>query len=65
MGDMPWLGRYADAKSRLSHCSPRDKSGVKSCQTNLAQVQIFPVGSLGSWAPFLYSDQVVLTPLTR
>jgi hypothetical protein len=54
MGDMPWLRRYADAKSGLSHYSPRDKSGVKSCQTNLARVQIFPVGSLGSWAPFLY-----------
>ena len=65
MADMPWLGRYADAKSGLSHCSPRDKSGVKSCQTNLARVQIFIVGSLGSWAPFLYSDQVVLAPLTR
>jgi hypothetical protein len=65
MGDMPWLGRYADAKSGLSHCSPQDKSGVKSCQTNLARVQIFPAGSLGSWAPFLYSDQVVLVPSTR
>jgi hypothetical protein len=52
MGDMPWLGRYADAKSGLSHCSPRDKSDVKSCQMVLARVQIFPLGSLGSLAPF-------------
>jgi hypothetical protein len=62
---MPWLGRYADAKSGLSHCSPRDKRDVKSCQMVLAWVQIFPVGSLGSLAPFLYSDQVVLAPLAR
>jgi hypothetical protein len=54
-----------DAKSGLSHCSPRDKSDVKSCQMVLAWVQIFPVGSLGSLAPFWYSDQVVLVPLTR
>jgi hypothetical protein len=65
MGYMPKLGRYADAKSGLSHCSPRDKSGVKSCQTNLARVQIFPVGFLGSLAPFWYSDQVVLVPFTK
>ena len=65
MGDMPWLGRYADAKSGLSHCSPRDKSAVKSCQTNLARVQTFPVGSLGSLDPFWYSDQVILAPFTK
>jgi hypothetical protein len=65
MGDMPWLGRYADAKSGLSHCSPRDKSDVKSCQMVLARDQIFPVGSLGGLAPFWYSDQVVLAPFTK
>jgi hypothetical protein len=65
MGDMLWLGRYADAKSGLSHCSPRDKSDVKSRQMVLAQVQSFPVGSLGSLAPFWYSDQVVLAPFTK
>jgi hypothetical protein len=65
MGDMPWLGRYADAKSGLSHYSPRDKSDVKSCQMVLARVQIFLVGSLGSLAPFWYSDQVVLAPFTK
>jgi hypothetical protein len=54
-----------DAKSGLSHCSHRDKSGVESCQTNLARVQIFPVGFLGSLAPFWYSDQVVLAPFTK
>jgi hypothetical protein len=54
-----------DANSGLSHCSPQDKSGVKSCQTNLARVQTFPVGSLGSLAPFWYSDQVVLVPFTK
>jgi hypothetical protein len=62
---MPWLGRYADAKSGLSHCSPRDIRDVKSCPTVLARVQNFPVGSLGSLAPFCYLDQVVLAPLTR
>jgi hypothetical protein len=31
----------------------------------LAWVQFFPVGSLGSLAPFWYSDHVVLAPLTR
>jgi hypothetical protein len=62
---MPWLGRYANAKSGLSHCSPQDKSDVKSCQMVLAQVQIFPVGSLGSLAPFWYSDQVVLALFTK
>jgi hypothetical protein len=65
MGDMPWLGRYADAKSGLSHCSPRDKSDVKSCQIVLAWVQIFLVGSLGSLASFWYLDQVVLVPFTK
>jgi hypothetical protein len=65
MGDMPWLGRYADAKSGLSHCSPRDKNDVKSCQIVLAQVQIFHMGSLGVLAPFWYSDQVVLAPFTK
>jgi hypothetical protein len=65
MADMPWLGRYADAKSGLSHYSPRDKSDVKSCQMVLAQVQIFPVDSLGGLAPFWYSDQVVLVPFTK
>jgi hypothetical protein len=49
---MPWLGRYADAKSGLSQCSPRGKRDVKSCQTVLARVQNFPVVSLGSLAPF-------------
>jgi hypothetical protein len=44
---------------------PETKRDVKSCQTTLARVQIFPVGSLGSLAPFWYSDQVVLAPLTR
>jgi hypothetical protein len=62
---MPWLRRYVDTKSGLSHCSPRDKRDVKSCQTVLAWVQIFPVGSIGSLAPFCYLDQVVLAPLTR
>jgi hypothetical protein len=65
MRDMPWLGRYVDAKTGLSHCSPRDKSDVKSCQMALARVQIFQVGSLGSLAPFWYSDQVVLAPFTK
>jgi hypothetical protein len=65
MEDTPYIRRYVDAKSGLSHCSPRDKSDVKSCQMVLAWVQIFPVGSLGSLAPFWYSDQVVLVPLTR
>jgi hypothetical protein len=65
MADMPLVGRFADANPGLSHCSPRDKSDVKSCQTNLARVQIFPVGSLGSLAPFWYSDQVVLVPFTK
>jgi hypothetical protein len=31
----------------------------------LARVQIFPVVSLGSLAPFWYSDQVVLAPFTK
>jgi hypothetical protein len=62
---MPWLGRYANAKSGLSHCSPRDKRDVKSCQTVLDRVQIFPGCSLGSLAPFCYLDQVVLATLTR
>jgi hypothetical protein len=62
---MPWLGRYADTKLGLSHCSPQDKRDVKSCQTVLARVQTFPVGFLGSLAPLCYSDQVVLVPLTR
>jgi hypothetical protein len=62
---MPWLGRYADAKSGMSPCSPRDKMDVKSCQLVLARVQIFPVGSLGSLAPFCYLDPVVLVPLIR
>jgi hypothetical protein len=31
----------------------------------LARVQIFPVASLGSLAPFWYSDQVVLAPFTK
>jgi hypothetical protein len=62
---MPWLGRYADAKSGLSPYSPRDKRDVKSCQTVLARVQIFLVGSLSSLAPFCYLDPVVLVPLTR
>jgi hypothetical protein len=31
----------------------------------LAWVQIFPVVSLGSLAPFWYSDQVVLVPFTK
>jgi hypothetical protein len=44
---------------------PRDKSDVKSCQMVLARVQIFLVGSLGSLAPFWYSDQVVLAPFTK
>jgi hypothetical protein len=65
MGDMPWLGRYVDAKSGLSRCSPRDKSDVKSCLMVLAWVQIFPVGSLGGLAPFWYSGQVVLAPFTK
>jgi hypothetical protein len=54
-----------DAKSGLSHYPPRDKNDAKSCQTNLARFQTFPVGALGGLAPFRYSDQVVLAPFTK
>jgi hypothetical protein len=38
------------------HCSPRDKTDVKSCQMVLASVQIFPGCALGSLATFCYLD---------
>jgi hypothetical protein len=57
--------RFADAKSGLSPYLLRDKSDAKSSQTNLARVQIFPVGALGGLAPFWDSDQVVLAPFTK
>jgi hypothetical protein len=31
----------------------------------LARIQIFPVGSLGGFTSFWYSDQVVLAPFTQ
>jgi hypothetical protein len=65
MADMPWVGIFADAKFGLSHFPLHDKSDAKSSQTNLARVQIFPVGALGGLAPFWYSDQVVLVPCTK
>jgi hypothetical protein len=65
MTDMPLVGRFVDAKSSLSHCSLHDKNDPKSSQTNLARVQIFPVGALGGLAPFWYSNQVVLAPFTK
>jgi hypothetical protein len=47
------------------HCSTRDKTRVKTCQTALASVQTFPVCSLGNLAPFCYLDHVVLAPSIR
>jgi hypothetical protein len=54
-----------DAKTGLSHCPLCDKRDANSSQTNLARVQIFPVGALGGLAPFWYSDQGVLAPFTK
>jgi hypothetical protein len=65
MADMPYVGRFADAKTGLSPYPLRDKRDARSSQTNLAWFQIFPVGALGGLAPFWYSDQVVLAPFTK
>jgi hypothetical protein len=35
------------------HCSPQDKTDVKSCQMVLASVQIFPGCALGSFSTFV------------
>jgi hypothetical protein len=47
------------------HCSPWDKTDVKSCQMVLASVQIFSGCALGSLATFCYLDQKVLAPAQR
>jgi hypothetical protein len=65
MADMPYVGRFADAKSGLSLCPPRDKNHAKSCQTSWARFQTFPVGALGGMTPFWYTTQVVLVPFTK
>jgi hypothetical protein len=44
------------------HCSPRDKTDAKLCQTTLVWFQIFQGCALGSLATYCYLDHVVLAP---
>jgi hypothetical protein len=44
------------------HCSPRDKTDAKPCQTTLVWFQIFQGCALGSLATFCYLAQLVLAP---
>jgi hypothetical protein len=47
------------------HCSTRDKTCVKPCQTVLVWFQFFQGCALGNLAPFCQLDHVDLAPATN
>jgi hypothetical protein len=47
------------------HCSTRDKTGVKPCQTVLVWFQIFQGCALCNLAPFCQLDLMNLAPATK
>jgi hypothetical protein len=47
------------------HCSSRDKTDAKPCQTTLVWFQTFQGCALGSLATFCYLDHVVLAPTNK
>jgi hypothetical protein len=59
------LGDMVAPSQGCRHCSTRDKTFVKPCQTVLAWFQIFQGCSLGNLAPFCQLDHVDLAPATK